>query len=129
MLVVANLSRFVQYVELDLSRFKGMAPVELFSHSPFPQIGDLPYLLTLGPHGFLWFSIEQPRTGVVADLSDYVTPRIQLTSASDGMMRAQTRQALRRILPELSPALPLVPEQGAHHQDRRYRRSGAAFRK
>src|SRR5271156_213154 len=58
-LVVANLSRFVQYVELDLSRFKGMSPVELFSHSPFPQIGDLPYLLTLGPHGFVWFSVEQ----------------------------------------------------------------------
>src|SRR5580704_4332895 len=102
-LVVANLSRFVQYVELDLSRFKGMSPVELFSHSPFPQIGDLPYLLTLGPHGFVWFSVEQSRAGAVADLSDYVTPRIQLTSASDGLLRAQTRLALRRILPEYLP--------------------------
>jgi len=102
-LVVANLSRFVQYVELDLSRFKGMCPIELFSHSPFPQIGDLPYLLTLGPHGFVWFSIEQPRAGVVADLSDYVTPHIQISSATDGLMRTQTRQALRRILPEYLP--------------------------
>jgi len=102
-LVVANLSRFVQYVELDLSRFKGMCPIELFSHQPFPQIGDLPYLLTLGPHGFVWFSIEQPRAGNVADLSDYVTPRIQLSSPNDGLMRAQTRQALRRILPEYLP--------------------------
>ena len=102
-LVVANLSRFVQYVELDLSRFKGMCPIELFSHSPFPPIGDLPYLLTLGPHGFVWFSIEQPRAGVVADLSDYKTPHLQLTSASDGLMRASTRQALRRILPEYLP--------------------------
>jgi maltose alpha-D-glucosyltransferase/alpha-amylase len=101
--VVANLSRFVQYVELDLSRFKGMCPIELFSHSPFPQIGDLPYLLTLGPHGFVWFSVETPRAGVVADLSDYKTPRIQLTSATDGLLRAQTRQALRRILPEYLP--------------------------
>jgi maltose alpha-D-glucosyltransferase/alpha-amylase len=102
-LVVANLSRFVQYVELDLSRFKGMCPIELFSHSPFPQIGELPYLLTLGPHGFLWFSVEQPRAGVVADLSDYHTPRIQLTSATDGLLRAQTRQALKRVLPEYLP--------------------------
>jgi maltose alpha-D-glucosyltransferase/alpha-amylase len=102
-LVVANLSRFVQYVELDLSRFKGMCPIELFSHSPFPPIGDLPYLLTLGPHGFVWFSIETPRAGVVADLSDYKTPRIQMSSATDGLMRAQTRQALRRILPEYLP--------------------------
>src|SRR5260370_15719067 len=59
-LVVANLSRFVQYVELDLSRFKGMVPVELFGRSAFPPIGDLPYLLTLGPHMFDWFSIEPP---------------------------------------------------------------------
>ncbi|HSP55550.1 MAG TPA: maltose alpha-D-glucosyltransferase, partial [Dehalococcoidia bacterium] len=32
-LVVANLSRFVQYVELDLSAFRGRRPVELFGHS------------------------------------------------------------------------------------------------
>jgi len=30
-LIVANLSRFAQYVELDLSRFRGSAPVELFA--------------------------------------------------------------------------------------------------
>jgi maltose alpha-D-glucosyltransferase / alpha-amylase len=40
-LVVANLSRFVQAVELDLSRFKGMSPVEMFGRNPFPPIGDL----------------------------------------------------------------------------------------
>ena len=38
-LVVANLSRFVQYVELDLSRFKGSAPIELFGRTQFPRIG------------------------------------------------------------------------------------------
>src|SRR5262249_51773837 len=25
----------------------------------FPQIGKLPYLLTLGPHSFYWFSVKQ----------------------------------------------------------------------
>src|SRR5690606_18508560 len=59
-LVVANLSRFVEYVELDLSQWKGMVAVELFGKKPFPPIGDLPYLLTLGPHSFYWFSLEQP---------------------------------------------------------------------
>ena len=57
-LVVANLSRFVQYVELDLSAFKGMQPVEMFGRVTFPAIGDLPYLLTLGPHSFFWFTLE-----------------------------------------------------------------------
>ncbi len=60
-LVVANLSRFVQAVELDLSDHKGMTPVEMFGRNPFPQIGELPYFLTLGPHGFYWFSITHGR--------------------------------------------------------------------
>ena len=34
-LVVANLSRFSQAVELDLSRFRGLTPVEMFGQSRF----------------------------------------------------------------------------------------------
>ena len=41
-LIVANLSRFAQYVELDLSRFRGSEPVELFGQTHFPPIGELP---------------------------------------------------------------------------------------
>jgi maltose alpha-D-glucosyltransferase/alpha-amylase len=60
-LVVANLSRFVQFVQLDLSAFQGRTPVELFGRTPFPTIGSAPYLLTLGPHGFFWFALEPSR--------------------------------------------------------------------
>ena len=56
-LCVANLSRFAQYVQLDLSRFHGRQPVELIGRVHFPRIGDLPYLLTLGPHDFFWFEL------------------------------------------------------------------------
>jgi maltose alpha-D-glucosyltransferase / alpha-amylase len=56
-LCVANLSRFAQYVELDLSRFNGRQPVELIGRVHFPPIGELPYLLTLGPHDFFWFEL------------------------------------------------------------------------
>ncbi len=59
-LIVANLSRFAQYVELDLSTYKGMHPVELFGQTAFPPIGELPYLLTLGPNSFMWFLLEKP---------------------------------------------------------------------
>ncbi|MFH0903260.1 MAG: maltose alpha-D-glucosyltransferase [Pseudomonadota bacterium] len=60
LLVIANLSRFVEYVELDLSRFKGTAPIELFSRRPFPAVAATPYLFTLGPHTFYWFALESP---------------------------------------------------------------------
>jgi maltose alpha-D-glucosyltransferase/alpha-amylase len=56
-LCVNNLSRFAQYVELDLRQFHGMVPLELWSKNPFPPLGELPYLLTLGPHNFLWFRL------------------------------------------------------------------------
>ena len=59
-LCVNNLSRFAQYVELDLHEFHGMIPLELWSKNCFPPIGDLPYLLTLGPHNFLWFRVLRP---------------------------------------------------------------------
>ena len=57
LLVVANLSRFAQHADLDLSAFAGMTPVELFGRSPFPRIGTRGYSMTLGPHSFLWFSL------------------------------------------------------------------------
>ena len=39
MLVVANLSRFSQPVELDLSEVRGMTPIEMFGNVRFPAIG------------------------------------------------------------------------------------------
>ena len=59
-LCVNNMSRFPQPVELDLSAWLGSHPHELTGGVPFPQIGELPYLLTLPGHGFYWFSITPP---------------------------------------------------------------------
>jgi maltose alpha-D-glucosyltransferase/alpha-amylase len=56
-LCVNNLSRFAQFVELDLREFCGWVPLELYGNTPFPPLGELPYLLTLGPHNFLWFQL------------------------------------------------------------------------
>jgi len=60
MLVVANLSRFAQCVELDLRRLAGMVPIELFGRTPFPKIRSEPYFVTLAPHAFYWFGLESP---------------------------------------------------------------------
>jgi maltose alpha-D-glucosyltransferase/alpha-amylase len=59
-LIVNNLSRFVQPVELDMSHYKGAVPVEMIGKTPFPPIGDLPYFITLAPHGFYWFRLDMP---------------------------------------------------------------------
>jgi maltose alpha-D-glucosyltransferase/alpha-amylase len=56
-LVVNNLSRFSQFVELDLSKYQGYTPIDLFGHIRFPQIGEMSYLLTCSPYGFYWFRL------------------------------------------------------------------------
>ncbi len=57
-LVAANLSRFVQQAEVDLTGLEGSMPVELFGHSEFPAVGRAPYPVTLGPHAFYWFVLR-----------------------------------------------------------------------
>ncbi len=58
-LVVANLSRAPQPVELDLKQWSGRTPVEITGNTPFPQITDDLYQLSLGPYGFYWFHLVQ----------------------------------------------------------------------
>jgi maltose alpha-D-glucosyltransferase / alpha-amylase len=58
-LCVANLSRSVQPVELDLSAFGGFTPVEMLGYTDFPVVGQQPYFLTLGPYGFYWFELQR----------------------------------------------------------------------
>jgi maltose alpha-D-glucosyltransferase/alpha-amylase len=67
LLVVANLSRFSQWTHLDLSRFEGRVPIELFGSVEFPRIGREPWLTSLGPHAFLWFRIATDTTSTAIE--------------------------------------------------------------
>ena len=58
-LVVNNLSSAAQAVELDLKAYRGNILVEMFGRNIFPRIGDLPYLLTMGPYQFYWFRLRR----------------------------------------------------------------------
>ncbi|MEB2308556.1 MAG: maltose alpha-D-glucosyltransferase [Candidatus Brocadiaceae bacterium] len=58
-LTVINLSRFSQVVELDLSKFSGYQPEDIFSGNKFPCIKSVPYLLTLGHYDYFWFVLKK----------------------------------------------------------------------
>jgi maltose alpha-D-glucosyltransferase/alpha-amylase len=58
-LVVNNLSSAAQAVELDLHSYKGNILIEMFGRNVFPRIGELPYLLTMGPYQFYWFRLRR----------------------------------------------------------------------
>src|SRR5579875_3895929 len=102
-LVVANLSRFVQFVELDLSKFKSMVPIELFGRNPFPPIGDRPYAFTLGPHMFLWFSLEPARHGAAAEMDGYKPAQIEIPDSLEQLMRPPMRARIDQLLPDYLP--------------------------
>jgi maltose alpha-D-glucosyltransferase/alpha-amylase len=95
-LVVANLSRFAQYVELDLSRFQGLRPVELFGQTKFPPIGELPYLLTLGPYTFHWFQLR----GQLLEIRTQEAESPSLHAAEDwrDLFHGRARTGLQNLL-------------------------------
>ncbi|GIW05251.1 MAG: trehalose synthase [Dehalococcoidia bacterium] len=93
-LVVANLSRFVQSVKLDLSAFRGCEPVEMFGGSPFPPVGEEPYFITLGPHGFYWFHLAASRPSLPVDLG-----------RRDGVPTLQVRSRMAELLEQSSPQI------------------------
>ena len=93
-LVVVNLSRYAQAVELDLSDHRGAVPVELFGSTEFPAIGDLPYFITLGPHGFYWFSLvsEEPAQPTPR-------PKLEVQGRWDGVFAGSALLQLEDFLP------------------------------
>jgi maltose alpha-D-glucosyltransferase/alpha-amylase len=94
-LVVANLSRLVQCFELDLSEFRGMAPVELSGGTRFPEIGDRPYFLNLGPFAFYWFALERQHAAPAVSSGEVSV--LDATTLEDVFSDAN-RRALRRAL-------------------------------
>jgi maltose alpha-D-glucosyltransferase/alpha-amylase len=98
-LTVANLSRFVQAAELDLSEFKGRVPVELFGQTEFPPIGDLPYFITLGPHGFYWFKLENVAAAKPRVPEEVPLPGLEVGGSWEQVLTRGGKSALEKILP------------------------------
>ncbi len=101
LLVVANLSRFTQWVNLDLSQFEGMQPVELFGRTEFPPITRQAYGLTLGPHSFYWFAIEPVRAQTPAEVrgQEPDVPELRLRAGLTGLLRGEDLARLQELLP------------------------------
>jgi maltose alpha-D-glucosyltransferase/alpha-amylase len=100
-LCVANLSRSAQATELDLSAWKDRIPLEMLGRSRFPAIGELPYMIMLGPYGFYWFLLQE------RDKSEPVKPRavpefetLVVPLGSTWVSLARTRSVFERdVLP------------------------------
>jgi maltose alpha-D-glucosyltransferase/alpha-amylase len=101
-LVVVNLSRFAQSAELDLSRFSGYVPMEVFSRNLFRPIRKSRYVITLGPHAHYWFALHAPTDGRRASRKKAVpvisAPMELGTLLADGQRAAIEDEILPRYL-------------------------------
>ncbi len=107
-LVVANLSRFAQAVQLDLQKFDGYTPVELFGRTDFPSIGQDYYPLTLGPNSFFWFALEPrevlaPVTTPTTAVRQQSIPILSIPSLRS-IWDAEIRGSIAAVLPRFLQA-------------------------
>ncbi|HMA14200.1 MAG: putative maltokinase, partial [Bacteroidota bacterium] len=108
-LCVANLARTAQAVELELSSFRGVVPVELTGRTPFPPIGDLPYLLTLPAYAFYWFDLREEaeapswHQATPEMLPDFVTLTTIDGTAERLLSGREARQLCEDVLPAFLP--------------------------
>lgn len=102
-LVIANLSRFVQHVTLDLSRFVGATPIELFGRTSFPEVPhDGAYVFTLGPHSFYWLALQAPPVEVDGGPAGAGArlPMLTVQGAWSAVFEDEARAGLARVLAE-----------------------------
>ncbi len=101
-LIVANLSRFAQPIELDLSAFRGSTPVEMFGNVRFPTVAeDGRYILSVGPHAFYYFLLE-PATAKVAESS--AVPELRISAPGKSLLaHSAFERAIESRLPRLLP--------------------------
>ncbi len=100
-LVMVNLSRFVQTVELDLSHFKGTVPVEIFGRTQFPPIGESPYFLSISPYSLYWFSLQlQPSSLPLPSPQAHLQTLVVGGKWQNVFFQPQLKATLESILPD-----------------------------
>jgi len=96
-LCVANLSRFAQPVDLDLSEAEGAIPVEMLGYVEFPAVERQPYRLTLAPYSFLWFELQQRAQPAEVSMDIVEQAALNATAGWEGIFDGITCQRLETV--------------------------------
>jgi maltose alpha-D-glucosyltransferase / alpha-amylase len=103
-LCVANLSRFAQPVDLDLSKLEGMVPIEMLGYVEFPSIERQPYRLTLAPYSFLWLELQPKADAAEAAVDPAEHAPLDATAGWASIFEGIARKRLETVnLPEYLP--------------------------
>jgi len=103
-LCIANLSRFAQPVDLDLSELEGMVPVEMLGYVEFPTIGRQPYRFTLASYSFLWLELQQRTQPTEAGKGLAEQAALNAVAGWESIFDGASRQRLETVnFPEYLP--------------------------
>ncbi len=97
-LVVVNLSRYSQYVELDLHEFAGSLPLEVFSRNEFPVITPNPWPFSMQFKNYFWFELQKPEKPV--ELQPEKVNVLSLDSQQWKSMNTALQMTIKQLLKE-----------------------------
>ncbi|MDA4117670.1 MAG: maltose alpha-D-glucosyltransferase [Thaumarchaeota archaeon] len=100
LLVAASLSKYSQAADVDLSKYEGYVPRDVFGGIVFPDIGKSSYRLTFPPYGYFVFSLtkrEDPSTRS----QERVTSEFGTLKKANDVFRGKWKEKLEgEILPD-----------------------------
>ncbi len=95
-LSVINLSRNAQAIVVDLSKYEGCVPEEIFSMNRFPKVRKTPYMVALGPYGYFWLKLVKEESEAVAD--EKLDKPAMTVDGWDGLFRGRSLEKLETVL-------------------------------
>ncbi len=98
-LVIVNLSRYSQQARLDLRKYAGYIPTEVFSRNDFTPIGEEIYMFPMQFKNYFWFELRKPREDEQREAVtlDY---RFGFTVRQWNQMSETVRDSLKQLLIE-----------------------------
>ncbi|WP_462318484.1 putative maltokinase, partial [Marinilabilia sp.] len=99
-LVVVNLSRYSQQVQLDLSDFKGYVPTEVFSRNQLAPVGEDLYHFPMQFKNYFWFELQHPEIEKEKELA--YKHKLEFTTAQWNQLANNIPKSLYGFLSEFA---------------------------
>jgi maltose alpha-D-glucosyltransferase / alpha-amylase len=99
-LIVINLSRFSQVAELNLSKYEGYVPEEIFGQNRFPTVRSAPFVLTLGFYDYFWFLLKKEEEIIRAEDVMRLVPQLRVHNRWENVLEGKLKEKLESdVLP------------------------------
>jgi len=98
-LVLVNLSRTAQYVEVNHPRFIGCSMEDIVGRTRFPVVKDSPYLIIVGPYGYHLMQVSDGKAATT-DAEGSAAPELFVAGPWENVLKGSNLRTLEQaILP------------------------------